>query len=77
MWDIYTYGNGDVISQVMLGLRIMMTTGRFESLFHLALLGFVLFGLVYYAFNRRAPMLPLLLGAIIILYASVRISVDV
>lgn len=77
MWDIYTYGNGDVISQVMLGLRIMMTTGRFESLFHLALLGFVLFGLVYYAFNRRAPMLPLFLGAIIILYASVRITVDV
>ena len=62
MWTIYTFGNGDVLTQILLGIRIMMTTGRFESLMELALLVFAMFGLVYFVFNRRF-LVPLVVGA--------------
>ena len=76
MWTIYTFGNGDVLTQILLGIRIMMTTGRFESLMELALLVFAMFGLVYFVFNRRF-LVPLVVGAFFILFVSVRITVDV
>jgi len=76
MWTIYTFGNGDVLTQILLGIRIMMTTGRFESLMQLALLVFAMFGLVYFVFNRRF-LVPLVAGAFFILFISVRLTVDV
>lgn len=76
MWTIYTFGNGDVITQILLGLRIMMTTGRYESLLELAFVLLALIGLIFFIFNRRM-LLPIFFGALIIFYGSVRITVDV
>ena len=76
MWSIFTFGNGDVITQILLGLRILMTTGRYESLLELAFVILALIGLVFFVFNRRI-LLPIFFGALVIFYASVRITVDV
>ena len=63
MWQIFTFGNGDVIAAVITGLKVMMTTGAYESLFRLGLLGLVIFALLHVTFNRRF-LGPMLIGAV-------------
>lgn len=76
MWQIFTFGNGDVIAAVITGLKVMMTTGAYESLFRLGLLGLVIFALLHVTFNRRF-LGPMLIGAVGLLYASVFVTADV
>jgi hypothetical protein len=76
MWQIFTFGNGDVIAAVITGLKLMMTTGAYESLFRLGLLGLVVFALLHVTFNRRF-LGPMLIGAVGLLYASVFVTADV
>src|SRR5574338_696631 len=76
MWQIFTFGNGDVIAAVIMGLKLMMTTGAYECLFRLGLLGLAVFALLHVTFNRRF-LGPMLIGAGGLLYASVFVAADV
>ena len=76
MWEIHTFGNGDVIASVLTGIRLLMMTGPYTGLLLFAIL--LLSGLAIGNFIMdRRRYIPLFFGAVVVFYISTQIPVDV
>lgn len=70
MWTIYTYGNGDIISQILQGLVLLLGSSSYSHLIHLgALVGLVgVLGL--WAFSQRFPGQVLVAIVLVMVFAT-------
>lgn len=77
MWEIHTFGNGDVIVSVLTGIRLLMMTGPYIGLLLLGSLLLALLAIGRVPFDGGQKLLPLFSGAILIFFISTQIPVDV
>ena len=76
MWEIHTFGNGDVIASVLMGIRLLMMTGPYIGLLLFAALLLTAMAIGNFAVDRR-KYLPLFFGIIVIYFIGTQIPVDV
>ena len=76
MWEIHTFGNGDVIASVLTGIRLLMMTGPYTGLLLFAILLLSGLALGNFIMDRRR-YIPLFFGAVVVFYISTQIPVDV
>lgn len=76
MWEIHTFGNGDVIASVLAGIRLLMMTGPYTGLLLFAILLLSALAIGNFMIDRR-QYVPLFFGAVVVFYISTQIPVDV
>jgi len=76
MWEIHTFGNGDVIASVLAGIRLLMMTGPYTGLLLFAILLLSALAIGNFMIDRR-QYFPLFFGAVVVFYISTQIPVDV